>query len=57
MGKASKHRRPQKPKERNFYARAVHDPSSPFRPKSIPDKQMPKLDRKRKHKGRPLDEI
>lgn len=44
-------RRLQKPKQRNFYALAVRDPSSPFRPKSIPNNRTPVIPRKRKHKG------
>lgn len=45
-------RRPKKlPKQRNFYAAAVLDPSSPFRPKVIPNKMERIAARKRKHKG------
>lgn len=40
------------PKQRNFYAMAVRDPSSPFRPKAVPNKIEVKIPRKRKHKGR-----
>lgn len=41
------------PKARNFFAAAVRDPSSPFRPKTIPNKKDDsKNHRKRKHKGR-----
>jgi hypothetical protein len=43
------------PKERNFAAAAVRDPNGPFRPKSIPRKNEKPLDRKRKHKGKPLN--
>jgi len=52
----SKNRRPQRPKERNFFARAVRDPNSPFRPKTIPDKRTRQEQRRRKHKGRLDDE-
>jgi hypothetical protein len=46
-------RRPKKlPKQRNFYAAAVLDPSSPFRPKTIPTKMERLAARKRKHKGK-----
>lgn len=54
--KMKKVRTLQKPKQRNFYAAAVHDPSSPFRPKTIPNKRDEKLFRKRKHKGKYDDE-
>lgn len=40
------------PKQRNFYAMAVRDPNSPYRPKSIPNKREMTIPRKRKHKGR-----
>lgn len=44
------------PKERNSIAAAVRNPNGPFRPKAIPSKAGRNLDRKRKHKGRPLDD-
>jgi hypothetical protein len=43
------------PKQRNFYAMAVRDPSSPFRPKTIPNPREKVIPRKRKHKGRDDD--
>lgn len=48
----AKHKQHNIPKPRNFYAAAVRDPSSPFRPKSVPNKKEIVIPRKRKHKGR-----
>ena len=40
------------PKQRNFYAAAVKDPSGPFRPRVVPTKMERIAARKLKHKGR-----
>jgi len=45
------------PKGRNPVAATLRDPRSGFTQRTIPDKRETKIDRKRKHKGRPFDEI
>lgn len=48
-----KARRPQAPKVRNWEAKAVRDPSGPFRPKVERDRT--KVRRKPKHRNRDID--
>jgi hypothetical protein len=40
------------PKERNFFAASLRDPSGPFRPKVVPGVKETPIPRKRKHKGK-----
>ena len=47
MPKRNLNRRPQKPKQRNWVAKAVRDPDGPYRPRS--EKDRSKYSRKPKH--------
>ena len=53
MGKKTK---PQKPKERNFFAAAIRDPKGPFKPKVVPNAKYVPIPRRRKHKGKLEDD-